>query len=268
MFKPDIRDYTQGALEKRGVEVQLGEIVASVTPDARDAQVGRGAQSAHARLGRGPAGEPARASRSGSSCSAAIGSLSEPDLSLAGHPEVFAVGDIAWITDTKTEEVLPAARLRRAPGRRAAPGRTSPGASRARRPSPSPTTTRARWRRSAAGGRHADAGRPDDEGQDGLARLGRRPSRAPLDRRGPGQGRRRLDRGRLHPRAFRPDHGEDLIGPWRDARLDRARARALAVRADDALPLHLRPADARAGAARSRSCRRSGTGRATRSGCA
>jgi NADH dehydrogenase len=33
--------------------------------------------------------------------------FAEPDLSVRGHPEVFAVGDIAWITDTKTEEVLP-----------------------------------------------------------------------------------------------------------------------------------------------------------------
>ena len=31
----------------------------------------------------------------------------EPDLSLAGYPEVFPVGDIAWITDTKKGEVLP-----------------------------------------------------------------------------------------------------------------------------------------------------------------
>ena len=30
-----------------------------------------------------------------------------PDLSIEGHPEVFVVGDIAWITDTKTNEVLP-----------------------------------------------------------------------------------------------------------------------------------------------------------------
>jgi NADH dehydrogenase len=30
-----------------------------------------------------------------------------PDLSVAGHPEVFAVGDIAWITDAKTKRVLP-----------------------------------------------------------------------------------------------------------------------------------------------------------------
>jgi len=30
-----------------------------------------------------------------------------PDLAVAGHPEVFAVGDVAWITDTKTKQVLP-----------------------------------------------------------------------------------------------------------------------------------------------------------------
>ena len=30
-----------------------------------------------------------------------------PLLNLADHPEVFVAGDIAWITDAKTEEVLP-----------------------------------------------------------------------------------------------------------------------------------------------------------------
>ena len=30
-----------------------------------------------------------------------------PDLRVAGHPELFAVGDIAWITDAKTDHVLP-----------------------------------------------------------------------------------------------------------------------------------------------------------------
>ena len=30
-----------------------------------------------------------------------------PDLAIPGHPEVFAVGDVAWITDTGTDEVLP-----------------------------------------------------------------------------------------------------------------------------------------------------------------
>ena len=49
-----------------------------------------------------------------------------PDLSVAGHPEVFAVGDIAWITDTGTEEVLPSwARWPSSPG--STPGRTSRG---------------------------------------------------------------------------------------------------------------------------------------------
>jgi NADH:ubiquinone reductase (H+-translocating) len=33
--------------------------------------------------------------------------VAQPDLSIAGHPEVFAIGDIAWITDTKTNQVLP-----------------------------------------------------------------------------------------------------------------------------------------------------------------
>jgi NADH dehydrogenase len=31
----------------------------------------------------------------------------EPDLSIPEHPEAFAVGDIAWITDSKTDEILP-----------------------------------------------------------------------------------------------------------------------------------------------------------------
>ena len=30
-----------------------------------------------------------------------------PDLSLPGDPHVFPVGDVAWITDTKTKKVLP-----------------------------------------------------------------------------------------------------------------------------------------------------------------
>src|SRR5262249_34353968 len=30
-----------------------------------------------------------------------------PDLSLDGHPEVFVVGDVSWITDSKTKQVMP-----------------------------------------------------------------------------------------------------------------------------------------------------------------
>ena len=43
----------------------------------------------------------------GSSSSAAAASPSNRISSIAGHPEAFAVGDIAWITDTKHDEVLP-----------------------------------------------------------------------------------------------------------------------------------------------------------------
>ena len=81
------------------------------------------------------------------------------------------------------------------------------------RRSRSSTTTRARWRRSAAAPAvDPVARRPDDEGQGGLARLGRRPSRAALHRRGPGEGGRRLDLGGIHARAARPhlvDTAED-----------------------------------------------------------
>ncbi len=75
--------------------------------DARDAQVRDRPERAHARLGRGPPGQRdrrrsrPRASRRGNRV------VAGPDLSIDGHPEVFAVGDIAWITDTKTKRALP-----------------------------------------------------------------------------------------------------------------------------------------------------------------
>ena len=88
--QPDLRAYAKQALEKRGVEVRAGEVVASVEPDARDPEVRQGPPCAHARLGR-RACRPTRSSRRwGSSSSAVSGSPAEPDLSLAGHPEVFA----------------------------------------------------------------------------------------------------------------------------------------------------------------------------------
>ena len=60
MFKQNLRDYTDQALEKRDVEVLVGEIVASVDAHAGDAEVGERAERAHARLGRRPAGESDR----------------------------------------------------------------------------------------------------------------------------------------------------------------------------------------------------------------
>jgi NADH dehydrogenase len=106
MFKENLREYTKEALEERGVEVLLGELVESVTPtrvalksgkvlDAHTLVWGAGLQASPLA---GTLGlELERGGRIGV----------EPDLSITEHPEAFAVGDIAWITDSKTHEVLP-----------------------------------------------------------------------------------------------------------------------------------------------------------------
>ena len=52
MFKQDIRDYTRGRSRSGRVEVMIGEAVEVGHADAGHAEVGRGAQGAHARLGR------------------------------------------------------------------------------------------------------------------------------------------------------------------------------------------------------------------------
>jgi len=106
MFKPDIREYTEKALAKRTVEVITGEIVESVTPtkvtlksgkvlDAHTLVWGAGLQGN--RLVQSLGLDLERGNRIG------VG----PDLTVADHPEVYAIGDIAAITDAKTKEVLP-----------------------------------------------------------------------------------------------------------------------------------------------------------------
>ena len=106
MFKERLREYTKKTLEEYGVEVLLGEIVESVEPTRVRLKSGKvleahtlvwGAGLTANPLGRDLGVELERGNRV----------AAEPDLSLAGHPEVFPVGDIAWITDTKTDEVLP-----------------------------------------------------------------------------------------------------------------------------------------------------------------
>ena len=129
----------------------LGELVASVSPTRVTLKSGHGARrrtrssgAPACRRARSPTIARARA-REGQP-----GRRPSRTSAVGGHPEVFAVGDIAWITDTKTKRVLPQlgsvalqsgeqageniARLHRGQGDR----------------SRSSTTTRARWRRSAA----------------------------------------------------------------------------------------------------------------------
>ncbi|MGH3042858.1 MAG: NAD(P)/FAD-dependent oxidoreductase [Gaiellaceae bacterium] len=106
MFKSDIRTYTQRALERFGVEIMLGELVAGIAPTRVKLKSGEelrahtlvwGAGLQATQIVRSLGVELEKASRV----------PVEPDLSLPGHPEVFAVGDIAWISDTKTKQVLP-----------------------------------------------------------------------------------------------------------------------------------------------------------------
>jgi NADH dehydrogenase len=106
MFKPNLRAYTVEALEKRTVEVMTGEIVASVTPTRVTLKSGTVLKAHTLVWGAGLQGnklvqslglELERGNR------IAVG----PDLTLPDHPEVYVVGDIAAITDAKTEQVLP-----------------------------------------------------------------------------------------------------------------------------------------------------------------
>jgi NADH dehydrogenase len=106
MFKQRLRDYAKEALEERGVTVMLGELVESVEPTRVTLRSGTVLQAHTLVWGAGLSASP---------LSQALGLelqrggrvAVEPDLSIAGHPEAFAVGDIAWITDSKTDQVLP-----------------------------------------------------------------------------------------------------------------------------------------------------------------
>ncbi len=106
MFRSDIRSYTRKVLEKRGVEVLLGEVVASVEPTRVTLKSGMVIEAHTLVWGAGLQANPIVRSL-GLELQHGNRIPTEPDLSVAGHPEVFAVGDIAWTTDTKSDEVLP-----------------------------------------------------------------------------------------------------------------------------------------------------------------
>ena len=106
MFKADIRSYARKALEKRGVEVLLGEVVASIEPTRITLKSGTVIEAHTLVWGAGLQANPLVA---GLGLELQHGNRAPvgPDLSVPGHSEVFAIGDIAWITDTKTNDVLP-----------------------------------------------------------------------------------------------------------------------------------------------------------------
>src|SRR5438034_300220 len=106
MFKPELREYTVKALEKRTVELMTGDPVASITPTRVTLKSGTELKAHTLVWGAGLQGnelvrslglELERGNRLG------VG----PALNLPDHPEVYVVGDIAAITDGKTKQVLP-----------------------------------------------------------------------------------------------------------------------------------------------------------------
>ena len=239
MFKPNIRAYTEKALEeahRRGA-------------DGRDRRVGR-ADARHAQVGR-PCSRRTRSSGA-PACRATSSSQSlglelqrgnrigvGPELSLPDHPEVYVVGDIAAITDAKTEQVLPQL------GSVALQSGEHAGETIARRIAGKETKpfkyrdkgTMATIGRGAAvvqmlGGRTMKGKKAQLAW--GTVHLALLPTE-----RGPRQGGRRLGRRRAHAPARRPDHGEtdeDEEAAMTDAtteffdELGAARARAAAAR--------------------------------------
>ena len=106
MFKKNLRDYAKKALEKFGVEVLVGESVSSVEPTRVKLESGAVIDAHTLVWGAGLQANPIAASL-GVDLQRGNRIPVGPDLTVAGHPEVFAVGDVAWITDSKTGKVLP-----------------------------------------------------------------------------------------------------------------------------------------------------------------
>ena len=106
MFDSDLQEYAKEALEKRAVEVRLGEIVTSVTPTTVKLKSGAELKTHTLVWGAGLQANPITESL-GLELQKGNRIPVTPDLSLGTHPEVMAVGDVAWITDSKTDEVLP-----------------------------------------------------------------------------------------------------------------------------------------------------------------
>jgi NADH dehydrogenase len=106
MFKPKLREYATKALADRTVEVKTGAAVSSVSPTRVTLQSGDVLEAHTLVWGAGLQGNPLaeslglelqRGNRIG------VG----PDLALPDRPEVYVVGDVAAITDSKSGQVLP-----------------------------------------------------------------------------------------------------------------------------------------------------------------
>ena len=106
MFKPELQAYAMEELTQRGVKVHTGCGVAKIGPDSITLASGEVVKTQTLIWAAGLEANPVTATlgvelvRGGR---IPVG----PDLQVQGHPGVFAVGDIAAMTDGKTGEVLP-----------------------------------------------------------------------------------------------------------------------------------------------------------------
>ena len=106
MFKPKLRTYATKALSDRTVEVRTGTAVSSVSPTRVTLKSGE-VLNAHTLVwGAGLQGNPL-AQTLGLELERGNRIAVDSDLTLPDHPEVYVVGDVAAIVDTKTEQVLP-----------------------------------------------------------------------------------------------------------------------------------------------------------------
>jgi NADH dehydrogenase len=106
MFKEDIREYAQQELEDRGVEIMLGERVEAVEPTRVKLASGTVLPAHTLVWGAGLQASPLAKSL-GVDLEKGNRIAVDPELRVPLHPEVFAAGDIAWITDAGTGDVLP-----------------------------------------------------------------------------------------------------------------------------------------------------------------
>jgi NADH:ubiquinone reductase (H+-translocating) len=106
MFKPDIRAYTEKALVKRGVEVMTGEVVQSITPQRVTLKSGTVLKAHTLVWGAGLQGNELVRSL-GLELVKGNRIAVDGELRIPSHSDVYAVGDIAAITDEKTSQVLP-----------------------------------------------------------------------------------------------------------------------------------------------------------------
>ncbi len=106
MFRSGLRAYARRALADRGVEVRTGEVVASVDADGVTLRSGEVIPTRTLVWGAGLTANPL-VKTLGVDLARGDRLPTEADLSLAGRPEVFVVGDVAWTTVEGSDRALP-----------------------------------------------------------------------------------------------------------------------------------------------------------------